>query len=289
MKAAGVLRKGEAADAPSRAGNFVDDALRSTVSRALSGPNACLVVHLRVPAGAGRTTLAMKIAARIGRPMTLLTGEARMTPNHLVGRDSGAASRQVIDRFVHTVAKIQTETSAVWAHDALTRAIVDRHTLIYDEFTRSSAAANNPLLSALEERMLALTGRSHGERILRAHDHFRVLHTSSPTDYRGVVATRARADHATVGRIVDTLLMLRATTHLAQNASVRSSIMVAKVAHMEGVEPEPVELRILQLALDVLESKRSPSARESRSSFREDVVDVIRKQRPGAPAVRSAA
>lgn len=316
MKAASVQSEPKGAEAPSPAGIFVDDALRSMESRAVAYLNAGLAVHLRGPAGAGKTTLALQIAARIGRPMTLLTGDAWMTSGHLVGRESGAVSNQVIDRYVHTVTKIKTETSAVWADNALTRAIVEGHTLIYDEFTRSSSAANNPLLSALEERMLVLTGRSHGERIVRAHDEFRAILTSNPTDYAGVnapqdalidrvvtfdieghdrsteigiVATRSGADEATAARIVDIVRALRASKHLAQNPSMRSSIMIARVAHKESVEPEPGEPRFLQLVLDVLESKLSNSARESRAAFREDVVAVIRKQSLSASSVRSAA
>ena len=314
MKAAGVSSESEAG-APS-ANIFVDDALRSMESRAVAYLNAGLAVHLRGPAGAGKTTLALQIANRIGRPMTLLTGDAWMTSGHLVGRESGAVSNQVIDRYVHTVTKIKTETSAVWADNALTRAIVEGHTLIYDEFTRSSSAANNPLLSALEERMLVLTGRSQGERIVRAHDEFRAILTSNPTDYAGVnapqdalidrvvtfdieghdrsteigiVATRSGSDEGSAARIVDIVRALRSSKHLSQNPSMRSSIMIAKVAHKEGIAPEPGEPRFLQLVLDVLESKLSNSARESRLSFREDVIGVIRKQALGAPSVRSVA
>ena len=315
MKPVGVLGDAGGAETPSAAGLFVDDALRSIESRAVAYLNAGLAVHLRGPAGAGKTTLAMQIAARIGRPLTLLTGDAWMTSGHLVGREAGAVSRQVIDRYVHTVTKIETETSAVWADNALTRAILEGHTLVYDEFTRSSPAANNPLLSALEERMLVLTGRSRGERIVKAHDEFRAILTSNPTDYAGVnapqdalidrvvtfdieghdrsteigiVATRSGLDEAAAGHIVDIVRNLRGSKHLGQNPSMRASIMIAKVAHKEGVGPDAGDPRFLQMVLDVLESKLSNGARENRLAFREDVVAAIRRLGRGAN-VRSAA
>jgi gas vesicle protein GvpN len=295
---------------------FVDDALRSIESRALAYLGAGLAVHLRGPAGAGKTTLAIQIAARIGRPMVFLTGDAWMTSAHLVGREAGSISRQVVDRFVHTVTKIETETSAVWSDNALTRAILDGHTLVYDEFTRSSPAANNPLLSALEERMLILTGRSRGERIVKAHPEFRAILTSNPTDYAGVnapqdalidrvvtfdidghdrstevgiVAMRSGVEAEAAERIVDIVRALRGSRHLGQLPSLRSAIMIAKVAQKQGIAPDAGESSFLQLVLDVLESKLFDRGREARIAFREDVVAAIRKLSRAAAAVRSAA
>ena len=316
MKSLGVRSDAAATSGTPPAPIFLDDAIRSIESRAVAYLNAGLAIHLRGPAGAGKTTLAMQISSRIGRPVTLLTGDAWMTSGHLVGRESGTLSRQVVDRFVHTVTKIETETSTVWADNALTRAIVDGHTLVYDEFTRSAPAANNPLLSALEERMLILTGRSQGERVVRAHPEFRAILTSNPTDYAGVnapqdalidrvvtfdieghdrsteigiAATRSGLDAESVGLIVDTVRALRPSKQLSQTPSMRASIMIAKVAHKEGIAPDAAEPRFLQLVLDVLESKLSGSARENRLAFREEVVAAIRKFCRGAAVVRSAA
>ena len=295
---------------------FLDEAIRSIESRAVAYLDAGLAIHLRGPAGAGKTTLALQIATRIGRPMVFLTGDAWMTSGHLVGREAGAVSRHVVDRFVHNVTKIETETSAVWSDNALTRAILDGHTLVYDEFTRSSPAANNPLLSALEERMLILTGRGKGERIVKAHPEFRAILTSNPTDYAGVnapqdalvdrvvtfdidghdrstevgiVAVRSGLESEFAERIVDMVRALRGSHHLAQCLSLRSAIMIAKVAKKQEIAPDGAEPRFLQVVLDVMESKLSNRARDARLAFREDVVATLRKLGRSAANVRTAA
>ena len=292
---------------------FVDDAIRSLESRAVAYLNAGLGVHLRGPAGAGKTTLALQIASRIGRPIVFLTGDAWMTSGHLVGREAGATSRQVVDRFVHNVVKIETETAAVWRDNALTHAILDGHTLIYDDFTRSTAAANNPLLSALEERRLILASRQ-GERVVKAHPEFRAILTSNPTDYAGVnppqdalvdrvvtfdveghdrsteigiVAARSGLDPNVAAGIVDIVRALRASPRLALSPSLRSAIMIAKVAQREGLAADAAEPRFLQLTLDVLESKLVDRGPDSRLAFRDDVVASLRKL--GRAEVRSAA
>ena len=84
----------------------------------------------------------------------LLTGDDGLTPAHLVGREIGTRSRQVVDRYVRSVHKVETETSAMWSDAVLTRAVVEGLTFVYDEFTRSPPQANNPLLSVVEERIL---------------------------------------------------------------------------------------------------------------------------------------
>jgi len=80
---------------------------------------------------------AMQLAARIGRPAVLLTGDDSLTAGHLVGREIGMKSRQVVDRYVHSVHKVETETTSTWSDAVLTQAVVDGLTFVYDEFTRS--------------------------------------------------------------------------------------------------------------------------------------------------------
>src|SRR4029453_6759569 len=100
----------------------------------------------------------------------------------------GTKSKQVVDRYVHSVRKVETETSAVWSDEVLTQAFIEGYTLVYDEFTRSPPQANNPLLAAFEERILILPGAARKERYVRAHPEFRAILTSNPGDYAGVAA-----------------------------------------------------------------------------------------------------
>src|SRR5204863_5215736 len=134
---------------------FANQQLTSIGDRALLYLNAGIPIHLRGPAGTGKTTMAMQLAAKLGRPAVLLTGDDGLTPGHLVGREIGMKSKQVVDRYVHSVQKVETETTSMWSDAVLTQAVVEGLTFVYDEFTRSPPQANNPLLSVAEEAILA--------------------------------------------------------------------------------------------------------------------------------------
>lgn len=75
----------------------------------------------------------------------------------------------------------------LWMENRLTTACRDGYTLIYDEFNRSRAEANNVLLSVLEEKMLSLPsmGKVRGGYI-EVHREFRAIFTSNPEEYAGV-------------------------------------------------------------------------------------------------------
>jgi gas vesicle protein GvpN len=283
---------------------YENDEILSIESRALSYLRSGVPVHLRGPAGTGKTTLAIQIAARLDRPAILLTGDGWLTAGNLVGRETGEKTKQVVDRFVHSVRKVQKETSKVWSDDVLTEAISGGYTLVYDEFTRSPPSANNPLLSALEERMLILTAGAGRERYVKAHPEFRAIFTSNPEDYAGVnapqdalvdrmitfdltnhdrdtevgiVSMRSGLDAGRAGPIVDIVRRVRASGLVAQAPSLRSAIMIARVASAEGLEVSASANAFVQLCFDVLESK-APSglaAREQRQRFVGALTDAI--------------
>ena len=143
-----------------REGLFLYDSLHSLQSRAMTYLRAGAPIHFRGPAGTGKTTLAMSLAAEMGRPIVLVVGDSWNTSATLLGEQSGVKTRQVVDRYVSSIRKVESETQTVWMDNGLTNAIVNGYTLIYDEFTRSPPQANNPLLMALEERILVIPGRA---------------------------------------------------------------------------------------------------------------------------------
>jgi gas vesicle protein GvpN len=265
---------------------FENDEILSIESRALTYLRANVPVHLRGPAGTGKTTLAVQIAAKLGRPAILITGDGWLTAGNLVGRETAMRSRQVVDRYVHSVRKVESETKAVWSDDVLTQAIVGGYTLVYDEFTRSPPSANNPLLAALEERMLILPAGGSRDRYVKAHPDFRAIFTSNPEDYAGVsvpqdalidrmitfdldnhdrdteigiVAIRAGLSRELVAPIVDIVRELRKAGVAAQTPSLRTAIMIARIVRAEGITIGGHNPRFVQLCFDVLESK-APSA-----------------------------
>jgi gas vesicle protein GvpN len=269
---------------------FEDQALRAVQNRAIAYMKAGLHVHLRGMAGTGKTTLAIEIAARLGRPVILIAGDNWFTSANLLGKETGSKTRQVLDRYVHSVQKLDASTSAIWTDEALTEAVATGCTLVYDEFTRSPPAANNPLLMALEERMLVLPSGPNRARNVAAHPEFRAIFTSNPEDYAavnkaqdalldrmvsfdldgfgreteiGIVAMRSGLGPEAAAPIVDLVRSLRASGALRSTASMRGAIMIAKVCAAEGIAATAADPRFLQLCQDVL----MPREAESRAIF----------------------
>jgi nitric oxide reductase NorQ protein len=269
---------------------FEDQTLRAIQNRALAYLRAGLHVHLRGQAGTGKTTLALDIAARLGRPVILIAGDNWFTSANLLGRETGSKTRQVLDRYVHSVQKLDATTSAVWTDEALTEAVATGCTLVYDEFTRSPPAANNPLLMALEERMLVLPSGPNRARTVAAHPEFRAIFTSNPEDYvavnraqdalldrmvsfdldgfgreteLGIVAMRSGWSAEQAAPAVDLVRGLRQSGALRATASMRGAIMICKVCAAEAITPALSDPRYLQLCQDVL----MPREAESRAIF----------------------
>jgi gas vesicle protein GvpN len=307
--------RADAATLKPREDLFEDQGLASLQERALRYLRAGVPVHLRGPAGTGKTTLAVQIAARLGRPAILVTGDGWFTAGHLTGRETGQRTRQVVDRFIHSVKKIESETERLWSDDPLTKAILNGYTLVYDEFTRSPPEANNPLLMAFEERMLILPGGQREERYVRAHPDFRAILTSNPVDYAGVaapqdalidrmisfdldehdrsteigiVANRSGLEQRTVAPVVDLLRKLRLSGLAAQAPSLRSAIQIASIAAADGLKVDPAEPRFAMLVRDVLQSKAPPVRdRAARAEFYALIEKALADMKP-APAGRAA-
>jgi nitric oxide reductase NorQ protein len=291
---------GEVVNLKERTDLYSDAGLESIRSRALSYLRAGVPVHLCGPAGTGKTTLALQIATQIGRPAILLAGDGWFTAGHLTGRETGQKTKQVVDRFIHSVKKIESETKSIWSDDLLTRAIIHGYTLVYDEFTRSPPEANNPLLLALEERMLILPGGQRDARYVKAHPEFRAILTSNPSDYAGVaapqdalidrmitfdldehdreteigiVANRSRFEKGSSAAVVDLVRAMRRTGLAAQSPSLRSAIMIARIAAHEGFPADGSVPAFAALCKDVLFSKAPGGAQPERRRAYAEALD----------------
>ena len=134
--------------------------------RALTYLEAGYPVHFSGPAGTGKTTLALHVAARLGRPVMIMHGDDEFSSSDLVGADHGYRKSKLIDNFIHSVLKTEENMTTQWVDNRLTVACKKGDTLVYDEFTRSRPEANNVLLSVLAEKILNLPkqrqiGRAH--------------------------------------------------------------------------------------------------------------------------------
>jgi len=130
--------------------------IQELTERALAYLAAGFPVHFRGPAGTGKTTVALHVAAQLGNPVMLIAGDEEFATSDLIGGQYGYRYRKVVDRFIHTVMKYEEDAVQRWVDNRLTTACRQGFTLVYDEFTRSRPEANNVLLAVLEEKLLIL-------------------------------------------------------------------------------------------------------------------------------------
>jgi len=171
--------------------DFVEtEQVRRTTERALAYLASGFPIHFRGVSGTGKTTIAMHVASKIGRPVVMIHGDEEFSSSDLVGGEYGYRVRKVVDNFIHSVLKTEEDMQKRWVDNRLTTACKYGLTLIYDEFTRSRPEANNTLLSVLQEKMLDLPAARGGESYLRVDPNFTAIFTSNPEEYAGVYRTQ---------------------------------------------------------------------------------------------------
>ncbi len=268
---------------PQARADFVEtETVKSVVKRALAYLRAGYSVHFRGPAGTGKTTLAFHTAALLGRPAMMITGDEEMRTSNLVGAECGYNYRKVVDRYIHSVTKMEEYAGKNWAEHRLTTACRKGYTLIYDEFTRSRAEANNVLLGVLEEKLLVLPAQNQDEAYIKVHPEFRAIFTSNPQEYAGVhesqdalgdrivtidighadrelevsiAAARSGLDSDDVSKIVGMVREFRETNEYDQSPTLRTSITICKVVAQENMTPSIDDPYFVQICLDILGGK----------------------------------
>jgi gas vesicle protein GvpN len=274
--------------------------------RALGYVKAGFPVHFRGASGTGKTSLALHVASRIGRPMVMIHGDAEYTTSDLVGGEYGYRLRKVVDRFVSRVLKVEEDMVKRWVDNRLTVACKYGFTLIYDEFTRSRPEANNILLSILQERMMDVPARRGGEEsYLGVDPRFTAIFTSNPEEYAGVhrsqdalrdrmvtldldpfdLETEVRITQAKSGlrrqdveKIVAVVRALRDSGACEFAPTIRGSIMIAKSLKMLNGQLKGANGILEQTCQDILGSETSRlGGNANRAKVRALVKKLVRE------------
>ena len=287
--------------------NFVETKLvKDITDRALTYIAAGFPVHFRGSTGTGKTTLAMDVASKIGRPVVMIHGDEEFSTSDLVGGEFGYRRRKVIDNFIHSVLKTEEDMNKKWIDDRLTVACRHGFTLIYDEFTRSRPEANNVLLSVLQEKMMDLpTSRGVEESYLKVHPDFTALFTSNPEEYAGVyrsqdalrdrmvtidldffdketeiAITEAKSGipRGEAERIVNIVRALRESGKCEFVPTVRGCITIAKSLKVKGIPASDKNGLFTQMCQDVLASETSRvGSKSSQTKVKETVRELVTK------------
>jgi len=266
--------------------DFVEtDYIKGVTKRSLGYIKAGFPLHLRGISGTGKTTLAIHIASRIGRPMVLIHGDEEFSTSDLVGSENGYSFSKLKDNFIHSVLKIEETMDKHWVDNRLTLACKHGFTLVYDEFTRSRPEANNVFLSVLQERLLDLPTTNYGDsNYIKVHDDFTAIFTSNPEDYAGVhrsqdalrdrmvtldldyfdEETEINIVHNKSGlgledstKIVSIVRDLRDSNVFEFAPTVRGSQMIAKTVKILGRKVSTEDETFVQICTDILSSETS--------------------------------
>ena len=284
--------------------NFVETGqVKGITERALAYISAGFPVHFRGISGTGKTTLAMHVASKVGRPVVMIHGDEEFSSSDLVGGEYGYRIRKVVDNFIHSVLKTEEDMQKRWVDNRLTVACKYGFTLIYDEFTRSRPEANNTLLSVLQEKMLDLpAAREGGESYLRVDPNFTAIFTSNPEEYAGVyrsqdalrdrmitmdlhhfdketeisiTETKTEISREDSEKIVNVVRGLRESGKCEYAPTIRGPIMIGKTLKVRGGVISKDNPIFRETALEILTSETSRVGSRTHQAKVKEVIDRL--------------
>lgn len=279
--------------------------IKEITERSISYLKAGFPIHFRGPSGTGKTTIAMHVASKIGRPVVMIHGDEEFTTSDLVGGEYGYRFKKVVDRFVSRVLKVEEDMIKRWVDNRLTVACKYGFTLIYDEFTRSRPEANNILLSILQEKMMDLPVGRGEEPYLRVDPDFTAIFTSNPEEYAGVhrsqdalrdrmitmdldhfdydtevaiTKTKSKLSKRDAVMIVNIVRGLRESEKCEFAPTVRGCIMIAKTLKVQNIAPSKANGAFMQICQDILASETSRvGSKTNQARVKEIVKELVEK------------
>jgi gas vesicle protein GvpN len=291
---------------PSPLPDFVETKyVKDITNRALSYIKAGFPVHFRGVSGTGKTTMAMHIASKIGRPVVMIHGDEEFTTSDLVGGEYGYRFKKVVDRFVSRVLKLEEDMVKRWVDNRLTVACKYGFTLIYDEFTRSRPEANNILLSILSEKVMDLPVVRGEEPYLRVDPNFTAIFTSNPEEYAGVhrsqdalrdrmitmdldyfdyetevaiTQAKSKLSKKYSEKIVNIVRGLRESGKCEFAPTIRGCIMIAKTLKVQNIAPAKANGSFMQMCQDILASETSRVGSKTNQARVKEIVKELVKE-----------
>ncbi len=289
---------------PEPSDSFVEtQEIADVCERALAYLEAGYPIHLAGPSGIGKTTLAFHLAAKLGQPAVLIHGNHEFGSSDLVGGNVGYKRSRVVDNYIHSVLKTSEEMRQMWVDNRLAKACREGYTLIYDEFNRSKAEANNILLSVFEEKILSIP--DSGKGYVRVHPTFRAILTSNPDEYAGTQQTqdalldrlitinlrshdseaelaiameRAAIDIARAKVVVDVVRRIRALDPTNTWPSVRSTVAICKVLARTDRQVTAKDQFFVRICEDILLSGiAATSSRDVYEKHRGELHKILNK------------
>jgi gas vesicle protein GvpN len=261
---------------------FENEHIRSFIDRAAAYAGAGVPLHLTGPAGMGKTSFAIKIAEEFGRPVSFMSGNEWLTSQDFIGREVGQSESTIVDKYVQSVRRTETSTRRDWKDAILAVSMRNGYTLVYDEFTRASPQANSVLLPVIEEGVLVSTDRVSHDPYIKAHPDFRIILTSNCDEYvgvngapdalvdrlvtltlpelsvetlAGIASYRTGLDPYTCARIVKLVAELRPTVESRKSSSLRSVILIARIAAARVMVGALDDVALARIAGDVLRGR----------------------------------
>jgi nitric oxide reductase NorQ protein len=281
--------------------------IRHLAGRALSYLQAGFPVHFSGPAGTGKTTLAMHVAAQLGRPVVLIHGDDEPGSSHPIDGPLGYRSARAADNGILAAMKTEENVARTWVDHRLSNACKFGFTVIYDEFSRSRPESNNVLRSVVEERLLEMPAGRVNEGHLSVHPAFSAIFTSNPEEYAGVhktqdalmdrmititvgpfdreteagiTAAKSGLDPLDAEKIVDVVGDFRTLGMHHLLPTIRACIMIAKVTARRGAAVSCDDPVFYQTCRDVLRIDSLKITRDSASVGTDWLDEILARNCP---------
>ncbi len=241
-------------------------------------------VHLRGPAGVGKTSLAFHIAKELGNPIIYICGSKELGESEMIGNFYGSKNTLVIDNFISSVYKREEEQKKLWTDGKLVTACKNGYTFIYDEFTRTSPEVNNILLPILEERILEVPENVNGNSIINISKDFKMIFTSNPSEYVGVfkstnalidrmitiditsmdeetekliIVSKSNLTSSEAEKIIKITKQIRKEMRDLKLVSIRSSLMMANIISKQRIKLSPDSAALKEICMDIFGTQLS--------------------------------